>query len=172
MREATLGSSLRDSYVLGLSLRSSSSAMRDHSSATLSQRAAVDLLASRSARALQAAASVRNSAILGSCIATPSLPRERLTYCKGFSARFGITKQSRRRPAPMWIFEFSAKWLKAWWARQDLNPEPDGYEPSALTIELQAPTPTQWLQQFSFLCYRPDDVDPESHSPGRRRPAH
>jgi hypothetical protein len=27
-----------------------------------------------------------------------------------------------------------------WWARQDLNPEPDGYEPSALTIELQAPT--------------------------------
>ncbi len=28
----------------------------------------------------------------------------------------------------------------AWWARQDLNPEPDGYEPSALTIELQAPT--------------------------------
>ncbi len=27
---------------------------------------------------------------------------------------------------------------KEWWARQDLNPQPDGYEPSALTIELQA----------------------------------
>ena len=30
--------------------------------------------------------------------------------------------------------------ISTWWARQDLNPEPDGYEPSALTIELQAPT--------------------------------
>jgi hypothetical protein len=27
---------------------------------------------------------------------------------------------------------------KNWWARQDSNLEPDGYEPSALTIELQA----------------------------------
>jgi hypothetical protein len=26
-----------------------------------------------------------------------------------------------------------------WWARQDSNLEPDGYEPSALTIELRAP---------------------------------
>ncbi len=26
-----------------------------------------------------------------------------------------------------------------WWARQDSNLQPDGYEPSALTIELQAP---------------------------------
>ena len=25
-----------------------------------------------------------------------------------------------------------------WWARQDSNLQPDGYEPSALTIELQA----------------------------------
>ena len=25
-----------------------------------------------------------------------------------------------------------------WWARQDSNLEPDGYEPSALTIELRA----------------------------------
>jgi hypothetical protein len=29
------------------------------------------------------------------------------------------------------------KWY--WWARRDSNPQPDGYEPSALTIELQAP---------------------------------
>ena len=28
---------------------------------------------------------------------------------------------------------------KIWWARQDSNLEPDGYEPSALTIELRAP---------------------------------
>ena len=31
-----------------------------------------------------------------------------------------------------------------WWARQDSNLEPDGYEPSALTIELQA------LRQWHF----------------------
>jgi hypothetical protein len=40
-----------------------------------------------------------------------------------------------------------------WWARQDLNPEPDGYEPSALTIELQAPTWGQWLHEFVSICY-------------------
>jgi hypothetical protein len=45
------------------------------------------------------------------------------------------------------------KLWKTWWARQDLNPEPDGYEPSALTIELQAPTWWQWLQQFVAICY-------------------
>ena len=27
----------------------------------------------------------------------------------------------------------------SWWARQDSNLQPDGYEPSALTIELHAP---------------------------------
>ena len=26
-----------------------------------------------------------------------------------------------------------------WWARRDSNPQPSGYEPPALTIELQAP---------------------------------
>ena len=31
---------------------------------------------------------------------------------------------------------------KMWWAHQDSNLEPDGYEPSALTIELWAPTRT------------------------------
>lgn len=30
-----------------------------------------------------------------------------------------------------------SKWK--WWAHQDSNLEPDGYEPSALTIELWAP---------------------------------
>lgn len=29
---------------------------------------------------------------------------------------------------------------RKWWAHQDSNLEPDGYEPSALTIELWAPT--------------------------------
>jgi hypothetical protein len=28
----------------------------------------------------------------------------------------------------------------SWWARQDSNLQPSGYEPLALTIELQAPT--------------------------------
>ena len=41
-----------------------------------------------------------------------------------------------------------------WWAHQDSNLEPDGYEPSALTIELWAPTRPGWLQQFAALCYR------------------
>ncbi|MHC2296928.1 hypothetical protein ACVJBD_001134 [Rhizobium mongolense] len=31
---------------------------------------------------------------------------------------------------------------KRWWARRDSNPQPSGYEPPALTIELQALT---WL---------------------------
>jgi hypothetical protein len=30
--------------------------------------------------------------------------------------------------------------IRLWWARQDSNLEPDGYEPSALTIELRAHT--------------------------------
>ena len=30
---------------------------------------------------------------------------------------------------------------EGWWARQDSNLKPDGYEPSALTIELQARRP-------------------------------
>lgn len=29
----------------------------------------------------------------------------------------------------------TSKW---WWARRDSNPQPSGYEPPALTIELQA----------------------------------
>ncbi len=29
-----------------------------------------------------------------------------------------------------------------WWARQDSNLQPDGYEPPALTIELRAPLRT------------------------------
>ena len=57
-------------------------------------------------------------------------------------------------------------WLKNdWWARRDSNPQPSGYEPPALTIELQArrdknfalATPEQWfpaadlaLTQFLF----------------------
>ena len=40
----------------------------------------------------------------------------------------GSTKESRKRQ-------------EKWWARQDSNLEPDGYEPSALTIELRAPLP-------------------------------
>ena len=30
-------------------------------------------------------------------------------------------------------------WRTEWWARRDSNPQPSGYEPPALTIELQAP---------------------------------
>src|SRR5215468_6257365 len=29
-------------------------------------------------------------------------------------------------------------WVQGWWARQDSNLQPDGYEPPALTIELRA----------------------------------
>ena len=31
-----------------------------------------------------------------------------------------------------------------WWARQDSNLQPDGYEPSALTIELHARHAPRW----------------------------
>ena len=41
-----------------------------------------------------------------------------------------------------------------WWARQDLNPQPDGYEPSALTIELQAHRCTcTKVQQRSYSIF-------------------
>jgi hypothetical protein len=33
----------------------------------------------------------------------------------------------------------ASKIKKKWWARRDSNPQPSGYEPPALTIELQAP---------------------------------
>lgn len=36
---------------------------------------------------------------------------------------------------------------KQWWARRDSNPQPSGYEPPALTIELQAPH-TGWIVSF------------------------
>ena len=32
----------------------------------------------------------------------------------------------------------NAQASRSWWARQDSNLQPDGYEPSALTIELRA----------------------------------
>ena len=37
--------------------------------------------------------------------------------------------------SPKALYARSVAW---WWARQDSNLQPDGYEPSALTIELQA----------------------------------
>ena len=47
--------------------------------------------------------------------------------------------------------------LKCWWARRDSNPQPSGYEPPALTIELQALgavsgawVPGQWFPQHGF----------------------
>ncbi|VTZ61322.1 hypothetical protein EMEDMD4_270098 [Sinorhizobium medicae] len=33
--------------------------------------------------------------------------------------------------------------MREWWARRDSNPQPSGYEPPALTIELQA-LPSSW----------------------------
>jgi hypothetical protein len=38
-----------------------------------------------------------------------------------------------------------------WWARQDSNLQPDGYEPPALTIELRAPLPAGGLSYTSLL---------------------
>ena len=35
--------------------------------------------------------------------------------------------------------EASLAFVRKWWARQDSNLQPSGYEPLALTIELQAP---------------------------------
>jgi hypothetical protein len=43
-----------------------------------------------------------------------------------------VGRLSRKTRRFQWFFE-------RWWARQDSNLEPDGYEPSALTIELRAP---------------------------------
>ena len=40
----------------------------------------------------------------------------------------------KRMPGVFWRFR-SLGW---WWARRDSNPQPSGYEPPALTIELQA----------------------------------
>ena len=37
--------------------------------------------------------------------------------------------------------------LSSWWARRDSNPQPSGYEPPALTIELQAPH-IGWIVSF------------------------
>lgn len=37
---------------------------------------------------------------------------------------------------------FRQQHQRLWWARRDSNPQPSGYEPPALTIELQAP---RWL---------------------------
>ncbi len=41
-------------------------------------------------------------------------------------------RQNRNEPPPH-------RKAGIWWARQDSNLQPDGYEPPALTIELRAP---------------------------------
>ncbi len=46
-----------------------------------------------------------------------------------------------------------------WWARWGSNPRPSGYEPHALTPELQAP-PGEIIPRCCgvIILYRPDDV--------------
>ena len=56
--------------------------------------------------------------------------RGRLATCDSACRR--ISRQSLART------ENRQLWKNAWWARRDSNPQPDRYERSALTIELQA----------------------------------
>jgi hypothetical protein len=44
----------------------------------------------------------------------------------------------RRPQTGQHLAQFRSSIGARWWARRDSNPQPDGYEPSALTVELQA----------------------------------
>ena len=51
-----------------------------------------------------------------------------------FANKNGILREQRLATLLLSTFEILIKW----WARRDSNPQPSGYEPPALTIELQA----------------------------------
>ena len=50
----------------------------------------------------------------------------------------GFLRTGPRRPIGG-VSEANCRTYGNWWARRDSNPQPSGYEPPALTIELQAP---------------------------------
>lgn len=63
---------------------------------------------------------------------------------------------------------------RKWWARRDSNPQPSGYEPPALTIELQAPH-AGWLSVFpassqGFTARRDKIAQISPYSRHRRKP--
>jgi hypothetical protein len=73
------------------------------------------------------------------CTALPTLVSIEPAGSAGLPSR---SARQRRPPSPVGLRRGSLRLLaprEGWWARQDSNLEPDGYEPSALTIELRAP---------------------------------
>ena len=58
-------------------------------------------------------------------------------------------------PAPRELISKNKLIIFAWWAREDSNLQPSGYEPLALTIELRAPKSTRAKgQAVSTILYR------------------
>ena len=85
----------------------------------------------------------------GMCTTHPEVINpDLLAFIKGCakarSARRGLSTRSSgevRPPSPAGFgaATFSRFASEGWWAREDSNLQPSGYEPLALTIELQAP---------------------------------
>jgi hypothetical protein len=78
--------------------------------------------------------------------------RQRDSMCRmprSFFARYREQKWQKLEIYPVFtrpvgkddsgLWPFSLLETGGWWARQDSNLQPDGYEPPALTIELHAP---------------------------------